>query len=161
MLQSLRPKRPIISLYHFSQSPQPQPQPLSIRSQWRTGSSNASSRRWTSHHTHPQPLSPLPKKPPPPHQPSQNPDPPNPTLPPLNIFTLLRDQSPTVRRSVLGFLAVLATLETSFWIKVLHSKFFAVEDDGFWEKYLAFLKGVRGVWMRNYGGWWEGGMWGL
>lgn len=147
---------------------------LSIRTptpkQWPSGyPSNPASQRWstsTNQPTKPPPaVHPTPKPLTPPHHPAPRPNEPstnsNPTLPVLNIFTLLRDQSPAVRRGVLGFLAVLATLETSFWIKVIHSKFFAKEDDGFWEKYLEFLRGVRRVWMGNYQSWWFGGMWGL
>lgn len=158
-----RPNRTKQPQFSFS-TPTLARNPPNFIPKWQSGShSNLRSQRWSSTQSRQPTTNPITK--PPLHRPASQPhevsDNSNPSLPALNIFTLLRDQSPAVRRGVLGFLAVLATLETSFWIKVIHSKFFAEEDDGFWEKYLEFLKGVRGVWMGNYQSWWLGGMWGL
>ncbi|KAF2017876.1 hypothetical protein BU24DRAFT_407843 [Aaosphaeria arxii CBS 175.79] len=87
----------------------------------------------------------------------------SPTPPPFpSLLTLLRESPPRTRYTVLTFLALLGTAETSFWLRVIYEKFIRKDEgDGLWERYLVFLKGVRGVWLGFYWGWWGEGLWGL
>ncbi|KAF1914314.1 hypothetical protein BDU57DRAFT_519247 [Ampelomyces quisqualis] len=93
---------------------------------------------------------------------------PAPPLPTFNLVHALRDSSPAVRYTVYAALALMATAESTFWLTVLKAKFFPSSSDAEKERAEVVLsrlrqaiKTARGNWMRNYGAYFGGYIWGI
>lgn len=104
---------------------------------------------------------------PPPEPPKSKPKPAstNPSIPAGSMRDILKDLKGPARWIVIGSFLVLATAESSFWIKVIHAKFFAKEDDDeaveFLERCKEALRGFRRAWLPNYQSWFGTSIWGL
>jgi hypothetical protein len=82
-----------------------------------------------------------------------------------NLFTTIRQLKGPTRYIIFGSLAILATAETTFWVRVIYAKFFAKEDDDeaneFLERCWEAVRGYRRVWLPNYWRYWGENLWGL
>jgi hypothetical protein len=94
--------------------------------------------------------------------------PPNPTLPAFNLFHALRDSRPAVRYTVYAGLALMATVESTFWLTVIKAKFFPASSEEEKERAEDVLNrlreaigNARGAWMRNYGRYYGRYVWGV
>jgi hypothetical protein len=93
-------------------------------------------------------------------QPSVN----EPSAPGLNIFHLIREAKRPVRYTVYGALGVLATVECTFWIKVIQHKFFSPgedESEDFFKEVGERVKRYRVVWLRAYRRYYSETVWGI
>lgn len=98
-------------------------------------------------------------------KPKPKPAPANPSMPMGSLRETLKDLKGPARWIVIGSFLVLATAESTFWIKVIHAKFFAKEDDAeadeFLERCKEALKGFRRAWLPNYQRYFGASIWGL
>jgi hypothetical protein len=110
---------------------------------------------------HPSPVSPLkPTLPTRTRQPSVN----ETSTPGINIFHLIREAKRPARYTVYGALGVLATVECTFWIKVIQHKFFSPneeESEEFFKEIGERVKRYRVVWLRAYRRYYGETVWGI
>ena len=99
-------------------------------------------------------------------KPNQNAE--NPSVPSLNLWSTIREARPAVRYTVYAGLGLMATVESTFWFKVLKAKFFPSvsqeeqeQADQFLETIRGAVKGYRKVWLRNYNRYYGAHLWGL
>jgi hypothetical protein len=89
----------------------------------------------------------------------------NPSIPTGSLRETLKDLKGPTRWIVIGSFLVLATAESTFWIKVIHANFFAKEDDDEADEFLQrckeALRGFRRAWLPNYQSWFGASIWGL
>lgn len=85
-----------------------------------------------------------------------------------NLFQQIREAKPAVRYTVYAGLSLMATVESTFWFKVLKAKFLPLASeeqrqkaDQFLEDIKGAVKGYRKVWMSNYGRYYGAYAWGL
>lgn len=88
--------------------------------------------------------------------------------PSFNLFREVRHARPAVRYTVYAGLGLMATVETTFWLKVIKAKFFPskVEDqqdeaDELLENLRGALAEYKATWMTNYGRYYGGYVWGI
>jgi hypothetical protein len=93
------------------------------------------------------------------------PTPANPSIPTGSLRDTLKDLKGPARWIVIASFIVLATAESAFWIKAIHAKFLASEDDAqadeFLERCKEAVKGSRKAWLPNYQQYYRASIWGL
>jgi hypothetical protein len=145
---------------HFSSSPKLQRSPLSqpFLSTRTSPQGHRTISATTKKYTPPQTPSKSKPKPAP-----ENPG--NPSIPTGNLKDILKDLKGPTRWIVICSFLVLASAETTFWIQVIHAKFFADEDDAaaseFLERCKEALAGFRRAWLPNYQSYYASSIWGL
>ncbi|KAH8728447.1 hypothetical protein GQ44DRAFT_702313 [Phaeosphaeriaceae sp. PMI808] len=93
----------------------------------------------------------------------------NPSLPSFSLLKEVRSAHPAVRYTIYAGLGLMATVESTFWIKVLKAKFFpsssSDEESQKSEEFLASIRGAlagyKAAWMGNYGRYYGGYVWGV
>lgn len=86
------------------------------------------------------------------------------SAPGLNIFHLIREAKRPVRYTVYGALGVLATVECTFWIKVIQHKFFSSDEESsedFFKEVGERVNRYRVVWLKAYRRYYGETVWGV
>jgi hypothetical protein len=91
-----------------------------------------------------------------------------PSLPSFSLLHQIRDAHPAVRYTVYAGLGLMVTVESTFWYNVIKAKFFPSASEEEQAKAEEFMESVRKAiagyktnWVRNYGRYYGGYVWGV
>ncbi|KAF2729408.1 hypothetical protein EJ04DRAFT_568676 [Polyplosphaeria fusca] len=152
---SLRPRLPCRSLFLHARSIPSNPREEAWR-QRRIPVNNAT-------HPFPHSLALSSSRKPPKPRPVNDPDPDN-TIPSVNLFKILRQSRPLVRYTVYAGLGLMASAETTFWVKVIQHKYFPTSDtdsEDFFAEVGRRVQRYRQKWLGFYRDYYSKTLWGL